>query len=505
VPTQGESTTITDKLRLQNGVLDIGKNLLTLTSTAQIEEVSPFSATNMIQTYISFTDAGIKKYFPSISMPTSFTYPIGSQGKFTPVLLDITSLTSSTGYIRVKSANERHITINDRPETAYDDRENVLAYYWTLDAGNIDGLTALATLDNYAGDIKTTGGNSAADYITARLLDASAGTLNKYSTDDFNEAVNELYFRFINADDSGIDGDYFAGVDGAIPNNIPAYQTKQAGNWSDASTWDTYPVTGGSIPDGGPRGNVVVINHPTAVTSNYTTSYQTIINSSGSLNMGTSFGNRLGNVSGQGRLILATGNMPAGVYDNFFAETGGTIEFAGTGTYDILSEINSINNMVISGTGTRRLPNTALTINGDLTINTGVSLSNYNNQELHFKKNIHCNGTFAPASGQVFMDGTTAQTIDGTTSFNQYSFAVNNGAGVTITRPMTVSRFLYLTNGILHVAPTAAINVTLNSPSTAAIYGGSSNSFIDGTIARYVRTFTYETLPVGNNGRYAPL
>jgi len=505
IPTEGESTTITDKLRLQNGVLDIGKNLLTLTASAQIEEVSPFSTTNMIQTYISFTDAGIKKYFPAINTATSFTYPIGSQGKFTPVLLDITSLTSSTGYIRVKSANERHITINDRPETAFDDRENVLAYYWTLDAGNIDGLTALATLDSYAGDIKTTGGNSAADYITARLLDASAGTLNKYSTDDFNETVNELYFRFINADDSGIDGDYFAGVDGAIPNNIPAYQTKQAGNWADASTWDTYPVTGGSIPDGGPRGNVVVINHPTTVTTNYTTSYQTIIQSGGSLNLGTTFGNRLGNVSGQGRLILATGNMPAGVYDNFFAETGGTIEFAGTGTYDILSEINSINNIVINGTGTRRLPNTILSVNGDLTINAGVTLSNYNNQELHFKQNIHCNGTFTPASGIVYMDGNAAQTIDGTSSFNQYSFAVNNAAGVTITRPLSVSRFLYLTNGILHVASTAAINVTLSSSATAAIYGGSSNSFIDGTIARYVRTFTYETLPVGNNGRYAPI
>lgn len=505
VPTEGESTTITNKLRLQNGVLDIGKNLLTLTASAQIEEVSPFSATNMIQTYISFTDAGIKKYFPAISTATSFTYPIGSQGKYTPVLLDIASLTSSTGYIRVKSANERHITINNRPETAYDDRENVLAYYWTLDAGNIDGFTALATLDSYAGDIKTTAGNSAADYITARLLDASAGTLNKYSTDDFNEAVNELYFRFSNADDSGIDGDYFAGVDNAIPNNIPAYQTKQAGNWSDASTWDTYPVTGGSIPDGGPRGNVVIINHPTTINTNYTTSYQTTIQGSGSLSTGTTIGNRLGNVSGQGRLILTTGNMPAGVYDNFFAPTGGTIEFAGAGTYDILSEINSTNNLVISGLGTRRLPNTALTIHGDLTINAGSTLSNVNNQELHFKKNIHCNGTFVPASGQVFIDGTSAQIIDGTTSFNQYTFRIVNGAGVSISQPMTVSQYLYLTSGILHIAPTARINVT-RTAATAAIFGASPSSYVEGTLARYLRANAiFETIPVGNNGRYAPV
>jgi hypothetical protein len=508
VPTEGESTTITNKLRLQNGVLDIGKNLLTLTASAQIEEVSPFSATNMIQTYISFTDAGIKKYFPTISTATSFTYPIGSQGKYTPVLLDITSLTSSTGYIRVKSANERHITINNRPETAYDDRENVLAYYWTLDAGNIDEFTALATLDSYAGDIKTTAGNSTADYITARLLDASAGTLNKYSTDDFNEAVNELYFRFINADDSGIDGDYFAGVDNAIPNNIPAYQTKQAGNWSDASTWDTYPVTGGSIPDGGPRGNVVIINHPTTINTNYTTSYQTTIQSSGSLNTGTTIGNRLGNVSGQGRLILTTGNMPAGVYDNFFAETGGTLEYNGTGIQNILSEITTVNNLIISGTGTKQLPNNPLTIMGDLTIN-GSILSNINDIYLSVHKNIYyLAGGFRAGNGRLIMNGSTRQYIGGSLSFTgsnrQRFFEINNSAGIELLQPLTINGTLTLTNGIIY---TSATNKLTNILSGANNSGGKTTSYVNGPL---VLTLPLQRssdflFPVGKDGRYAPV
>ncbi|MDN5292634.1 MAG: fibronectin-binding autotransporter adhesin, partial [Anaerophaga sp.] len=67
VPTQSSAITFSDVLKLNNGILDIGRNLLVLTENAVIEgdDSDSFSSSNMVQTNLSFTDAGIKKYFPA--------------------------------------------------------------------------------------------------------------------------------------------------------------------------------------------------------------------------------------------------------------------------------------------------------------------------------------------------------------------------------------------------------------------------------------------------------
>jgi hypothetical protein len=59
VPT-GNTITIDGTLKMQDGIFDIGRNLLVLTENASINEASPFSESNMIQTNISFTDAGVR-------------------------------------------------------------------------------------------------------------------------------------------------------------------------------------------------------------------------------------------------------------------------------------------------------------------------------------------------------------------------------------------------------------------------------------------------------------
>ncbi|MDG5801000.1 hypothetical protein QA597_11575 [Marinilabiliaceae bacterium ANBcel2] len=67
VASQPDPVLINEKLVLANGVFDIGRNQLVLTENAVIEDEiggSDFSETNMIQTFLSFTDAGIRKYLP---------------------------------------------------------------------------------------------------------------------------------------------------------------------------------------------------------------------------------------------------------------------------------------------------------------------------------------------------------------------------------------------------------------------------------------------------------
>jgi hypothetical protein len=148
---------------------------------------------------------------------------MGSVGKYTPVQFDITACDAG-GSIRVRAADERHISIiDDTEDPEINDLVNVLQYHWTLDANSIAGFSATATMESYPDDVMVTSPYTVADYITASLIDADLGTWSKYDVADFNEATNELYFYFAGTNDLGIDGDYTAGIDDAIPDQVPSY------------------------------------------------------------------------------------------------------------------------------------------------------------------------------------------------------------------------------------------------------------------------------------------
>ena len=101
-------------------------------AAATITPVTPFSTTNMIKTDISFVDAGIKKFLPTGAL--LFTYPLGSGDAYTPVTLNITNNTATGAYLRMKGANEVHPSVIENPTTPFVDVNNVLQYYWVVDA-----------------------------------------------------------------------------------------------------------------------------------------------------------------------------------------------------------------------------------------------------------------------------------------------------------------------------------------------------------------------------------
>ena len=225
-PTQSAAINITTELKLEDGVFDIGRNLMVLSSTASFDPGTTYggnySTSNMVQTNLSFVDAGIEKYFPVIGGSTPFTYPIGSLGKYTPVVMDITSNAVGTGSIRVKAADEPHVSV------PVGDQGEVLQYNWTLDADGISGFTADVSMYSYDDDAV---GDTAA-YVTGRILLGSIDW-NKYETDDFEgyaDATDISKFTFTNTDDAGIDGDYTAG--GALPDQVQAFITVADGPWT---------------------------------------------------------------------------------------------------------------------------------------------------------------------------------------------------------------------------------------------------------------------------------
>ncbi|GAO31677.1 hypothetical protein [Geofilum rubicundum] len=495
--TVGNQLTVNDRLRLEQGVLNIGSNLFILGVDSEIEAGNPFSVSNMIQTNISFTDNGVKKYIPSGAF--SFVFPMGSAGKYTPVSFDISDNTNVSGSLLAKPAGEYHPSVLDP--------DNVLHYHWVLRAEGLSDFNGTARMRYYPVDVKPDPANIN-NYVAARLLSDGSGEWNKFSGEEVIDITNnQLVFTFIDADDNGISGDYTAGLDEAIPDQVPTYISKTSGSWNNTSTWDTYPEAGGVVPGGGPRGSMVIVAHSVDVPANFISSYRTTILENGNLELGSTFGHRLGDVLGNGILTIERGDLPAGVYDEFFSANGGTLEFKGSSDYDILSDITQVNHLKVTGLGARRLPNLSLQLLGDLTID-GVSLQNEHYQTLAVKGDVNfVSGSFNAGFGsnaKVVFNGSQSQSVTGSQDFtgvNEFHrLNVNNSAGVLLTTDVDVAEVVTLTNGRIIVSDGTVFSIL--NPATDAIVGALATRYIDGPLYKRINSGTSFDFPLGNEGRY---
>jgi hypothetical protein len=509
----GSSITVSDALRLNQGILDIQGNLIVLQVNCAIEG-SGFNPYKMIQTNISFTDNGIRKYFPSGAQ--TFTYPIGSNGKYTPLTFNITANGSTTGSITVKAANEMHPGIYDDTETScqLNDLNNVLQYYWSVVSEGISGFSGTARFTGLVSDIKLNNscGLTAANYITAKLL-AGSTSWNKFTTDKFNESLCQLDFDFYLTDDNGISGDYLAGLDDAIPNSVRVYETINSGDWTNTSIWQTVP-SGGPIPAGGPRGGVVIINpsHTVDVSSNGNVfNYKTTIN--GTLNLNATSQHRLGYTYGTGILkMVDISTLPAGDYygsNGFITSSGGTLEYAGTASYSVLSNIPALNNVTFSGSGNRELPNNNLLVYGSVIIN-GPTVNNAFDIDIEIRKDLTMtSGRYTARSNSgnpvVKMGGSNAQSISGNftgaNSSDLYNLEINKSLNsLTVGSSIEVSRNLTLTSGI--ISTSTANLLTITNPLASAVSGGSALSFISGPLRKKIDNGDDFMFPVGKGTRY---
>ncbi|MBN1952483.1 MAG: hypothetical protein JW801_14875, partial [Bacteroidales bacterium] len=501
----GYNVTVTDTLKLMDGVFSIGKNLLTLPLGAVIEEDSPFSSSNMIQTNVSFTDYGVRKYLPAGA--SSFVYPIGSGGKYTPVTLNITGNGNSTGSITVKAADEMHPSIqedSEAPDPEITDEDNVLQYHWLMRSNGMSGFQATVTMKYAPPDVAVTAPYDIYDYITARLLNDGSGLWNKYDdVDKFDETSEILIFDFGGVGDDEISGDYTAGVDGssfngAIPDLVPTYETNNSGNWSTGTIW-TPNVTGG------PRGAITTINsgHTVTLATNYISSYTTEI--LGEVQIYTTIGHRFGEVTGNGTLYTEREVIPAGIYDQFFSSAGGTLEYGGSADLDVLAGQALINNLTFSGTAGRRLPGNDITLNGDLLIDGGATLTviNDNNIDLYILGDLALSGGNYDAgsdlSSTISFVASVNQTISGnftgTNTLN--TLEIDNPNGVSLTGNVDVASELVLTDGII---TTNGNDLTIALTATISPSGGTSTQHVDGALTKVLNSSGDFSYPVGDNG-----
>ncbi len=525
LPTQGDPSYFTDFLRLEDGILNVGQNLLIFEEKAIVEDgdgnsgVNYFSTSNMIQTNLSLKDNGVEKIFPAVSSTDaaySFVYPIGSVDKYTPVTFTVSANGNNTGSITVKTTDEAHSTVEEA------NLSDVLQYYWSLDADGIEDMTAAIAMQGILDDVALSGDNEASDYITARILSAN-DYWNKYDKDDFDETNTILNFS-LDGSDSNISGDYTAGITDALPTQVATYITvDDGGNWKESATWESYDpdtesTTGTAGPDGGPRGCIAYVNKNVVMSENSKSAFRTVILDDGVIKVGTTYGHSLGTVTGTGTLQLSSSSIPAGSYDKFFSEDGGTLEYVenSSTSYDILGNIPQVNNLKVTGISTASnelriadFESGEIQILGDLTINDGAVLDNTNNVDIQIKGDVIFNsGTFKAENGAVIFNGSNNQTVTGLTNFTAddggslYDLEINNTAGVTIDNgyKVEVSHDVIFTDGVIHTDEGGDLTIT-NTAETAGD-GGSSSSYVQGPLKKKMGNGGSFTFPVGDDSRY---
>ncbi len=485
-----------NNLVLSNGVLDINMYLLTLSQNSIISG-APFSDNKMIMSDGVVSSPGVKKFFNA--GPQNFVFPLGVSGKYTPAIFSITA-SSSVGFIRVNPVNSTHPSVTDPL--------NALKYYWQIENSGITGIDAVVQLTYDENDVY----GSEISYVAARLELPSNiwhEALPGPSTDNVDETGNLISFNFNSA--GNLNGDYTAGNADAIPGEVPAYQTRSDGLWSDAAIWTSLGATP-PCPPGGPVGALVIINHTVTVNTNRIYVFSTTINNRLRI-LSPTFGHNLGYVSGNGTLYLENGNLPGGNYSSFTDCAGnGTVEYGGTGSYNVIATLfSSLPNVQFSGTGTRILPNKDLTVCRRLVIDGPALDNSVNNRRLYimgtmerYNTGAFKSGSGASPSATVTFSGTSAQSIGGVTGnftgANKFNnLEINNPAGLIINTGGAVEagNELLLTSGVITTGPAASLTVLNTSPAAIIPGGGSASSYISGPLTKYIARGEEFSFPLG--------
>ena len=374
------SSTINGQLKFTSGSLYINVYALTLGLNATI--AGTVNTSNLILLNGVASDKGVTKIFPSGA--STFTFPIGNNGKFTPCTFNFTSNTNTGAAIKVIPVN------NLQPSVNPSNYSNYLNYYWIVSTtGFSSSYNVTHTYTYLNSDVQ---GNPT-------HIEQYNNTTSQWST--VSGTISSPTFSFTST--SLLDGSYTIGD---AFNNLPLITSKQSGNWSDPNTWDLVAV---------PNGNPVVIRPQDSVALNANGAFASSVTINGVLDAENTTFHSLGQVSGSGRIkILNTSSgmfvFPAGTYDSLFANPASTVEFYGNTNGTLPLDVGSVTkpyqNVIFSGTGIKYISSVDMKVGGNLTFAVGGKLDNsLYNKDLYLLGNWSDNNTstggFTPGTGAV--------------------------------------------------------------------------------------------------------
>ncbi len=434
------SLTVTNQLTLTNGLLDIGDNALSLTSTS-IDTVlgGAFGANRMIVLSGTQSAAGITKSYPSSAH--DFTFPFGSSGSYRPARMNVTNTGGSAGTITMKPVASRHPLATGS--------NNAITYYWKASNTGFGG--GLQVTHQYFYEQSDVPGANDGAYQGGYYIPTTWTTNAAYTIAGSGGSSGTRTLQFANL--TFVQGDFTSGDPATAFDALTTYYSYQTGNWNDGNSWSTTGVgtlpIAGSIPT---SSNPVVIgsNHTiTMTTNNQVAASVNIQNSTATLDLVSTSGHNLGTgISGVGTLKTnSNSNLPT-LDASFTQSGGGTVEYAG-GNFTLPAQ-STYNNLIVSS-GNKTL-NTNKTINGNVSVTGGqlridaytlnrssvggsFTLASGTTLRVRGSNNFPQNyGTYTlDAASTVLYDYRINQTIKGITYGNLTLRRDNNGAQVSKT------------------------------------------------------------------------
>lgn len=217
--------------------------------------------------------------------------------------------------------------------------------------------------------------------------------------------------------------------------------------------------------------------------------------------------------------VIYMGNVAEHVI-NLSRHSSTAINFEGFGTPVFYGTVNYIRNgaqivtagmyqnLTLTGSGTKTM-NGNLDVNRTLTISGTATFAAANTYDILLAGNWVNNGTaYTHANRSVSFDGTTTQTISGSTLTVFHDLEISNTAGdVTLSVDATVNGTLTLSTGDLIIA--AGKTLTIDDTNDPGISGGSAASHVvTNETAMIQKTYTSTlpiTFPLGDGTHYRPL
>lgn len=206
-------------------------------------------------------------------------------------------------------------------------------------------------------------------------------------------------------------------------------------------------------------------------------------------------------VQGTNTYLALGSTTPASITTLTSTASGNTIEYKSAGSATMRGQ--TYHHLIISGSGNKVIPTSDITVNGNLTINTGVLSNTTNNKNIILSGNWINNvatGGFTAGTGTVTFSGASAQTLGGTGVTTFYKLTLNNAAGINQTSSSTITNVLTLTSGII---TTGSSTVIISSTGSISRTSG----HINGNEQRNVATGTNvaRTFDVGDASNYTPV
>lgn len=321
--------------------------------------------------------------------------------------------------------------------------------YNHLTINKATGIAAISTALNIAGNLTVTNGslnNNAISIILGDMSIASGATLHNNST-------------------LSVGGNW---------NNAGNYSSDNSGTnviFNGTGAQSISAITFNNLEFNKPVGSVATLTGAVTLKGN-------LLGTSGTLDIQSFFFNRdvpggTATIGNAGTLIIAADNAP-NKFSTYSLGSSSTVVFNGTTTQHLLLPGVTYGNLVFRNSGLKILY-TPITVNGDLTIETGATFDGGSNT-LTLNGHWVNNGTFTPSTSTVLCAG-IAKNISGNTTFNR----------VTV-----VGTYTILNN--------VTFNSLLSITSTGSLSGGSTiNTILNGDLINSGVLYTLGTTTFTGN------